>query len=69
MFVCVCNAYRDSEIADAARNGARSACEAYEALGNGPNCGCCLDTAEDIIQQIHSAADAGDTALPAKTLA
>ena len=59
MFVCICNAYRDRDIAAAARKGARSAEEAYEALGSGPNCGCCLDAAEEIVRQ---AGDASHTA-------
>ncbi len=54
MFVCICNAYRDKDIAHAARSGARCAEEAYEALGNGPNCGCCLEVAEEIVSQVHA---------------
>jgi len=55
MFVCICNAYRDKDIAAAAQAGARTAHEAYEALGDGPNCGCCLDHAAEIVEQTHSA--------------
>ncbi len=62
MFVCSCNAYRDSQIAEAARNGARTACEAYEALGNGPNCGGCLETADLIVEQVHAARTASHAA-------
>lgn len=58
MFVCICNAYRDRDIAAAARAGARTAEEAYEALGNGPNCGCCLDAADEIVQQAGDGAGA-----------
>lgn len=62
MFVCSCNAYRDTQIADAARKGARTACEAYEALGNGPNCGGCLDSATKIVDQVHAARTASHAA-------
>ena len=55
MFVCICNAYRDRDIELAARNGAQTAEDAYHALGNGPNCGCCLDTAEEIVQRVCDA--------------
>jgi len=65
MFVCSCNAYRDSQIADAARKGARTACEAYESLGNGPNCGECLDTATQIIEEVHSSRTAAHSAFSA----
>lgn len=63
MFVCICNAYRDHEIAAAARAGARSAEEAYEALGNGPNCGCCLEAAEEIVREAGETALASDRSL------
>ena len=62
MFVCSCNAYRDSQIAEAARNGARTACVAYEALGNGPNCGSCLDVADEIVEKVHAARTASHAA-------
>lgn len=60
MFVCICNAYRDRDIADAARKGARTACEAYDALGNGPNCGSCLDDATRIVEKVHAAREAAE---------
>ncbi len=35
MYVCICNAYRDAGIREAARTGLRSAHKAYAALGGG----------------------------------
>ena len=51
MYVCICNALTDSEIAEASRRGARNVKEAYAALGVEINCGHCRCLAEDIIQQ------------------
>ncbi len=49
MYVCLCNGYRESELRAVAREGISVANEAYEALGNGPCCGRCLDTAQALI--------------------
>jgi len=53
MYVCICNAYRDCEIREAARAGNRCAEEAYYWLGNGPCCRQCIDTAQELINQEH----------------
>lgn len=54
MYVCLCNGYRDSEIRDVAREeGATSAEEAYLTLGEGPCCGRCLPTAQEILDREH----------------
>lgn len=53
MFVCICNAYRDVEIREAARAGARCARDAYAALGAGPRCGRCLGDAQTLIDEAH----------------
>ena len=55
MYVCICNAYRDAEIREAARAGLRCAHKAYAALGGGPRCGRCLPTAQDLIDREHGA--------------
>lgn len=60
MFVCLCNAYRDAEIREAARFGARRAKDVYAALGRGPRCGRCLLFAQGLIDEVHS----GDEAAP-----
>lgn len=51
MYVCICNALTDSEIAEATRLGARTVKDAYAALGVEINCGQCACMAEDIIKQ------------------
>ncbi|MBR0552172.1 (2Fe-2S)-binding protein [Stakelama marina] len=56
MVVCVCNAIRETEVRAAARQGARSACQAYRALGREPKCGQCTRFARDIIEAERSAA-------------
>ena len=56
MYVCICNAYRDSEIAGVARSGVRCARQAYSMLGNGPQCGQCLSLAQALIDDVHGAA-------------
>lgn len=56
MVVCVCNAIREEQVRDAARNGARSACQAYRALGRQAKCGQCTPFAREIIARERSAA-------------
>lgn len=53
MYVCLCNGYRDAEICQVAESGVRCAQTAYLTLGNGPRCGRCLPTAQDLIDRIH----------------
>ncbi len=56
MYICICNAYRDAEIREAARAGLRSAPKAYAALGGKPRCGRCLPVAQELIDQEHDSA-------------
>ena len=65
MFVCLCNAYRDAEIREAARFGARRAKDAYAALGRGPRCGRCLAFAQGLIDEVHRGADGAAPPAPA----
>ena len=74
MFVCLCNAYRDAEIREAARFGARRdnnppkdayAKDAYAALGRGPRCGRCLAFAQGLIDEVHRGADGSAPPAPA----
>jgi bacterioferritin-associated ferredoxin len=48
MIVCSCNRITDREVRDAARNGARTPEQAYATLGCEPQCGCCLDYAQQL---------------------
>ena len=49
MIVCVCNAIREDEVRKAAREGATEPFAAYKSLGCEPQCGCCLDYAQEVI--------------------
>ena len=56
MIVCTCNSLRDSDIRRAAAAGATSVIDAYARLGTAPQCGCCLECAQHMIDQQHDAA-------------
>ena len=49
MIVCSCNVIREDEIRAAARQGSRTPECAYAKLGCEPQCGCCLDYAQELI--------------------
>jgi bacterioferritin-associated ferredoxin len=51
VIVCSCNVIREDEIRDAARKGSRTPEEAYGKLGYEPVCCCCLDYAQELIDQ------------------
>lgn len=49
MFICNCNAIRESELRDAAGLCDGGVESVYATLGKKPNCGSCLSDAEDIV--------------------
>jgi bacterioferritin-associated ferredoxin len=51
MIVCVCNRLTEHEVREAAKSGARSPEAAYAKLDCEAQCGCCLDYAQEIIDQ------------------
>ena len=51
MVVCLCNRITESEVRQAARAGAPAPASAYAFHGCEPQCGCCLDYAQDIIDE------------------
>ena len=55
MFICICNAYRERDIAGLARSGVHCARKAYAMLGAGPRCGQCLEDAQALIDLVHGA--------------
>ena len=55
MIVCVCNAIREREVRQAARNGATCPNSAYRACGRKPRCGQCIPFAREIIAAEQSA--------------
>jgi bacterioferritin-associated ferredoxin len=56
MIVCVCNAITEKEVRDAARQGCRTSEAAYASLDCEPQCGCCLDYAQEIIDEERGSA-------------
>jgi len=57
MIVCICNAYRTAEIeAKVRETGHCDAYAVYQALGAAPRCGCCLEMAQEIVDDIHGVA-------------
>lgn len=51
MIVCVCNAITEDEVRKVARCGATCPSDAYARLDCEPQCGCCLDYAQEIIDE------------------
>ena len=51
MIVCVCNRLTETEVRSAARAGAATPDAAYAHLRCEPQCGCCLDYAQEIIDE------------------
>ena len=49
MIICLCNGITEKDVREAARKGARSPEQAYATLDCEPQCGCCLDYAQEII--------------------
>jgi bacterioferritin-associated ferredoxin len=51
MYVCICNAIRECELRKAARTSRGDAAALYTAIGRPPQCGQCVEEAEDIIAE------------------
>jgi bacterioferritin-associated ferredoxin len=51
MIVCVCNAITEQELREVAGSDARAPEAAYVKLGCEPQCGCCLDYAQEILDE------------------
>jgi bacterioferritin-associated ferredoxin len=51
MIVCSCNVITETEVREAARKGSRTPEAAYATLGCEPQCGCCLDYAQELIDE------------------
>jgi len=56
MIVCVCNAIRETQVRQAAREGASCPSSAYRCYGVKPRCGQCIPFAREIIATERSAA-------------
>ena len=51
MFVCLCNAISDTDLRQAARNGAKDVDSAYRCFGAEIKCGRCRETADQILSE------------------
>ncbi len=49
MYVCICNAIKETELRGVAQRTSGDAEAAYAALGKRPNCGTCLREADAIL--------------------
>ena len=56
MYVCVCNGHRSQDIQRTAQEQKLTCARAiYDALGGPVCCGTCLDTAQDLVDEVHGA--------------
>ncbi len=51
MYVCICHAVTDHQIADAVDGGVQDLRQLGEACGAGTNCGRCRETAQELIDE------------------
>jgi bacterioferritin-associated ferredoxin len=56
MYICICNAIRETDLRKAALSCNGDAEATYATLGKRPNCGQCLDEAQQIIETERAAA-------------
>lgn len=56
MVVCICNAIRERDVRTAARNGCRTAYQAYRTMGCEAKCGQCVPVARAIIDEERAVA-------------
>ena len=56
MYVCLCNGIKDSELTALAREGVRTASEAYRRLGVEVNCEDCIEYVQLFIDEERAAA-------------
>jgi len=63
MYICICNAIRETDLRQAAIGHEGDAEATYAALGKRPNCGQCLDKAGKIIEQERGSASCDNFAV------
>jgi bacterioferritin-associated ferredoxin len=51
MYICICNAIRETELRRLARDCPGDAEALYARLGKAPQCGQCLDDADEIVAE------------------
>jgi len=65
MYVCICNAVTDHDIAEAVQNGAASMAQLEETLLVGTCCGKCRDKAAECLERFRPARPALSLAMSA----
>ncbi|MEM9086942.1 MAG: (2Fe-2S)-binding protein [Pseudomonadota bacterium] len=63
MYICICNAIRETDLRSAALDHAGDAEATYAKLGKRPNCGQCLVKAGEIIEQERTASSCENLAV------
>lgn len=58
MYTCICNAIRETDLRHAARRHHGDAESVYAQLGKRPNCGQCLEEAEEVLAEAREAISA-----------
>jgi bacterioferritin-associated ferredoxin len=56
MYICICNAIRETDLRLAATRCKGDAEATYATLGKRPNCGQCLEEAQEIIEEERAGA-------------
>jgi bacterioferritin-associated ferredoxin len=56
VYICICNAIKESDLRAEARLASGSAEELYRRLGREPQCRQCLDEAERVVLEVRDAA-------------
>ena len=69
MYVCICNSVTDSDIRDAVDNGVSNMRQLRQSTGCGSKCGCCKETAVEILQQSLAEVRQSRVQLPVMQLA
>jgi len=64
MIVCVCNRITEGEVREAALEGASTPEKAYACLGCEVQCGCCLDYAQEVIDEARGVVRSQPTIVP-----
>jgi bacterioferritin-associated ferredoxin len=59
MYVCLCNAIKESELRELAHSGVREAHAPYEALGVELNCETCLEHVQEVLDRTLAPANEG----------
>jgi len=64
VYVCLCNGVTDREIRQVAEAGCRTLSELTMRTGCGACCGSCVETASQLLDEVHAAQPAASLPLP-----